>query len=829
MQIKLSESIRFGMMLFFVMITAGVGMADNINMGVVSQFSGEVSDVVVVGEYAYLGQSQDFVILDISEVLNPSEVGRVTAPSEVYDVAISGSYAYVANGDNGLVVIDISTPSSPNLAGSYDTEGFACDVDVSGNYAYVADTSGLVIVDVRTSASLKLAGTYDTIGSANGVAISGNYAYVADDSKGIFDGSNGLAVIDISVPSSPSPVGIYDAIYAYDVVISGNHAYVADYNGLAILDVSDPSSPALAGSYSTDGDTNDVAVSGNYVYLTDYSGLVVLDVSAPSSPGLVSSYDTGGNANGIAVSDNYVYVADSNSGLVVLQEGVSGGSIAIEDNSTSDTAIEGSVTGALELSLIGDRSVKENELLTFTISTADADAGVVYSVSDLPAGATFDPNTGVFSWTPDTGSAGAYTVTFAAGLDGLTDSETITITVMGSSLEQTSSMTVTNLQETGLGSNWIRWEWTNPDAPDFSHFVIYIDDVAVSNTSESVYTSTGLDQGVSHSITIYSVDTSGNIDQEGVQDLATTLMLQDISSIYGNNITSSSITLVWEASNATTGVQILRDDLTLGNVSGSTSYLDTGLTADTTYNYTLIPYKEDGMEGATVFFSLRTPSSGLPDVESISSSEDTANLLMTDVASAYLAMNANVTYEFTGEGNDILSVSFYSLQDLGDVTSAVEVLNNRSKLVSSTPSGLVYKYINIWIGNSDSTTGSSIKDARVKFKVNDSWLQEMGLTAADVRLQRYDGGVWEVLPTILENNNGEYAVFESQTPGFSPFAITAEKELASSANADMGKVLSGKGQEQTQAERSNTLIIAMSILLAGVFAAGYFYLRKGHN
>jgi hypothetical protein len=42
----------------------------------------------------------------------------------------------------------------------------------------------------------------------------------------------------------------------------------------------------------------------------------------------------------------------------------------------------------------------------------------------------------------------------------------------------------------------------------------------------------------------------------------------------------------------------------------------------------------------------------------------------------------------------------------------------------------------------------------------------MGLTAADVRLQRYDGTVWEVLPTTIVNNNNNmsYTVFESQTP-----------------------------------------------------------------
>lgn len=813
-------------MSFFVLMTVGIGMAEAPTMGVVGQFSGETLDVAIAAEYAYIGQGQDFVILDISDVTAPSEVGRITTPSEVNDAVISGNYAYTVNGDAGLVIVDVSIPSSPSLAGSYDTEGFACDIAISDNYVYVADTSGLVIVDVSVPTSPKLAGTYDTIGSASGVAISGSYVYIADDSKGIFDGSNGLAVIDVSVPSSPSPVGTYDAIYAYAAAVSGNYVYVADYSGLVILDISAPSSPTLVGSYSTNGDTNDVAISGNYVYVTDYSGLVVLDVSNPSSPGLVSSYETSGNANGIAVSGNYIYVADSSNGLIILQKGTSGGSMVTEDNSTSETIIDGGVTGTPELSLIGDRSVNENELLTFTISTTEADAGVVFSASGLPSGATLDPMTGIFNWTPGPVTAGTYKVTFTASLDGLTDSETITITVMGSSLEQTSSLEITNLQETGLGLNWIKWEWMDPEDPDLSHVMIYIDDAPVANTTDNYYIATEVDQGISHSITIYTVDLSGNINPESVQDIATTLTSQDISSVSGNNITSTSITLVWEASNEVTGVQILRDGVSLGNISGSTSYLDTGLTADTTFNYTLIPYKEDGIEGNTVFFSLRTSSSNVVSEVSNYSYEDAANLLMTDVATSYVTMDSNVTYEFSGEGNDILSIGFYSLEDLGDVTSTIEVLQNRSKLVNSLPSGIVYRYVNIWMGSPGQVTGSAIKDPLVRFRVNSSWLKEMGLTAADVRLQRYDGTKWEVLPTAQESSNVNYTVFRSQTPGFSPFAITAEKELASSSNY-MDKELSENGQDQTGSD--STLIIAMFAVLVGLFVAGYLYLRKGHN
>jgi hypothetical protein len=50
-----------------------------------------------------------------------------------------------------------------------------------------------------------------------------------------------------------------------------------------IVDISDKSAPALAGSYDTAGFARDVAVSGDYAYVADYdNGLVIVDVSDKS-------------------------------------------------------------------------------------------------------------------------------------------------------------------------------------------------------------------------------------------------------------------------------------------------------------------------------------------------------------------------------------------------------------------------------------------------------------------------------------------------------------------------------------------------------------------
>ncbi len=343
---------------------------------------GEANGVAVSGSYAYV--ADDFhgglQVVDVSTPSAPTIIGSVDTPGSAYGVSVSGSYAYVAD-YSGLQVINISTPSTPQIIGSIDLPPYAIDVTVSGSYAYVAgEGSGLHMIDISIPSDPKLIGSVYTPGSAYGVSVSGSYAYVADY-------TGGFHVIDLSAPSIPLVFASVDNTgygIAEDVTISGSYAYVADYGpGLQVVDISTPSAPQLIGLVDTPDRAVGVTVSGSYAYVADWgSGLQVIDISTPSAPQVIGSEDTPSLAYRVAVSDSYAYVADGYSGLQVIDISTPStptiiGSVDTPDFA-SDIAISGDyayvadTTGGLQIININPA---HTEYLTIIISVPPPEFG----------------------------------------------------------------------------------------------------------------------------------------------------------------------------------------------------------------------------------------------------------------------------------------------------------------------------------------------------------------------------------------------------------------------------------------------------------------------
>ncbi|MCA9519618.1 MAG: hypothetical protein KC609_01535 [Myxococcales bacterium] len=112
-----------------------------------------------------------------------------------------------------------------------------------------------------------------------------------------------------------------------------------------------------------------------------------------------------------------------------LQDGT-GGDTSGEDGLQSDLQID-VIGNAPVIEPIGDQTVPVGSILTFKVKASDADQEqLTLSVENLPAGATFNVQTGVFSWSPGLSDVGAHpNVTFKVSDGKNTVSVTITITV----------------------------------------------------------------------------------------------------------------------------------------------------------------------------------------------------------------------------------------------------------------------------------------------------------------------------------------------------------------------------------------------------------------
>lgn len=242
--------------------------------------------MTVVGDYAYIvgkviksgsmfGPDEGLLIITIRNPAAPAEIGRLQITSSIYNscarrVVVAGNYSYSTT-DDGLIITNVANPIAPVVVGKMSTENnINCplDIAISGKYVYLLDTndgikSSIKIINITDPAKPVLAGNLNTNGYAKGIAISGNYAYIADDTEG-------LTIIDISKPATPTLVSSLKTYRAMSVAVSGNYAYLADnLGGLKIIDISDVTKPVLTASLSMNGSTAKIKMSGDYAYITE--------------------------------------------------------------------------------------------------------------------------------------------------------------------------------------------------------------------------------------------------------------------------------------------------------------------------------------------------------------------------------------------------------------------------------------------------------------------------------------------------------------------------------------------------------------------------------
>jgi hypothetical protein len=80
-------------------------------------------DAALAGNFAYISEGPNFKVLDISNPLQPTLVGKLLLGDLINRIVVSGTVAWVANSQKGLVAVDISNPAAPQVRGSLPFPG----------------------------------------------------------------------------------------------------------------------------------------------------------------------------------------------------------------------------------------------------------------------------------------------------------------------------------------------------------------------------------------------------------------------------------------------------------------------------------------------------------------------------------------------------------------------------------------------------------------------------------------------------------------------------------------------------------------------------------
>ncbi|MFU8767122.1 MAG: S8 family serine peptidase [Candidatus Methanoperedens sp.] len=298
-----------------------------------------------------------------------------------------------------------------------------------------------------------------------------------------------------------------------------------------------------------------------------------------------------------------------------------------------------------------------------------------------------------------------------------------------------------------------------------------------------------------------SVDTanstvSGNTSHFSVFAPMADTTSPDITDVASSSITSTSAAITWNTDEASTSL------VKYGTSSGaytfnrsSTSFVTghsmflTGLSASTTYHYVVNSTDQSGNSAESTEKTFTTSSAGGGTVSGGggggggggASGEPFSNIEVKEKYDLHIFRDKVTSYMFTSTANPVMFVNITGNVNAGEITTSVEALRNTSSLVNKPAPGTVYKNVNIWVGTSGFANPRNIKEAVIKFRVENTWLTTHGFSPGDVVMYRWDGSEWNKLETHTSGVIGSGMVFEARTFEFSPFAISATGQARSTA------------------------------------------------
>ena len=291
----------------------------NGDSAIVGHIGGPATSIHARGDYAYLGHSTEFAVVDISDPTRPTRIGYLLISA--LDMVVEENVAYVA-GRDGLAIVDISTPTEPRALSFLPTGHSAIGIAKEGDTVYLAvHTEGIHVVDVTEVSQPRLTNTTPIAGRVAGVAVYRKHAYVVTDS--------GFHILDVTDETKPIKVGVFEADRpAFSLTVSENIAYMGVSGSILAVDVTDPAKPVEIERFPMAGTPLRLTVRDDFLYAAAVDGLGTVKVATHTSNDMQSEDSRawasaptgwidlpGATWDVVTTTDGHVFVADGTSGM----------------------------------------------------------------------------------------------------------------------------------------------------------------------------------------------------------------------------------------------------------------------------------------------------------------------------------------------------------------------------------------------------------------------------------------------------------------------------------------------------------------------------------
>jgi len=267
-------------------------------------------DMAIRGNILFADSYIDLLAIDISDLENPREVGRLENifPEVVPEGDVWYTYAMVDRSKGVIIDWEVKRVTEERKPG----EGYSESWIFRGDF-------------MMMSAGNKTSGLSSGSGTGGSMArfmLNGDMLYLISHPRMLksvdTDNTGTMSVVDsIQVPRN------METLYRVNEKL-----FVGTTTGMLIYDISNASEPQQISSYDHVTACDPVVVDGNYAYITLRSGtrcansqnlLEVVDISSISNPYLVKSYPLF-NPHGLGVDGNLLFICDGAAGLKIYDK-----------------------------------------------------------------------------------------------------------------------------------------------------------------------------------------------------------------------------------------------------------------------------------------------------------------------------------------------------------------------------------------------------------------------------------------------------------------------------------------------------------------------------